>query len=431
MILAIDLGSTSFKAGVFDADMTQRSEGTHELCTQFAPGGKVEIPVPESIEAFGQAVRQAVADAHIEPGELRAIAVTSQAQTFTVVDAAGTAKIPFISWQDGRALDACNALKADGRLADFAQHCSFGELLHLLQICQIRNLQDTQADLIGSAGILLHLPTFLVRLCTGVEVIDDNLAAMCGLYSLPEAGWWEPALRACKLHVQQLAKVVPVGSVAAQTDARAEQFGLPAGIPIVLAGNDQTAGGYGARLDEHNAVLITLGTAQVAYACVDELPAPSPALVRGPYPGGKYYRMAADSVGGSVLNWAKTVLSGCESDETFFSQAAAAPSGSRGLVFDAELAGSAGTWKNIGLHHTPSDLARSVVEGLSRRLADLVEQLGVPVAQTRFLAGGGGSRSPLWLEILGELLGAPLERTDANPLLGAAMMAQSAAPAAL
>ncbi|NQT13890.1 MAG: hypothetical protein HQ582_14140, partial [Planctomycetes bacterium] len=259
--------------------------------------------------------------------------------------------------------------------------------------------------------------------CTGVAAVDDNLAAMSGLYSLDLEDWWPPALEVCRLESRQLPKLVSVGSVASHTDGGAARFGLPEGIPVVLAGNDQTAGALGAELHKEGGLLITLGTAQVAYTCTGDVPPPDAATIRGPYPGGLHYRMAADSCGGNLVTWAKTLLSGCETDSAFFEKVDAAEPGCGGLVFDGELPRGEGAWRNVGLHHTSAEFARSVVESLARRMAVMVRRLGIDLSTGKTLVAGGGSRSAAWVRILSEELDTPLTVTEADPLRGAARMA--------
>lgn len=414
MILAIDMGSTSFKAAVFDSHLREISTGSHLLSYRFGAGGRVEVDVA-SVE---EALRCALVSAGVGKQEIRAIALTSQAQTFTVVDAQGRAQRPFISWQDRRAGAACEELKR--MLPEFGEHSSFGSVDPALQICQFRTLK------LGARLRPLALPSYVLMLLSGETAIDNNLAAMSGLYSLPMQGWWPAALGGCGVRESQLAKVIPVGSVAAVTTGAAKRYGIPAGIPVVLAGNDQTAGGYGACLETRGGLLITLGTAQVAYACCNRMPKPGAGTIRGPYPGGLFYRMAADSCGGNVVNWAETLLFGDRDDAAFFREAQRAPSGCHGVVFDAALDLEQGGWTQLGVHHTRADLARSVLETLSRRMTDLVNQLGGKRAGRKILVAGGGSAQPLWRNIVAESLGADLVRTQADPLLGAARMAQRA-----
>jgi len=423
MILGIDLGSTSFKAAIVDRRLNVRGIGSARLDYHFASGGKVELDVDGVLTAFREAVVAALRAARMKATALQAIALTSQAQTFTVVHKRGRAKMRFISWQDNRAGAACAALKNTPSLADFADHCSFGEPLAALQICQIKHLQQTRPGFIQPNDTLLKLPTYFVWRLTGEPVVDDNLAAMSGLYSLALRDWWPAALKVCSIRREQLPRVIAVGNAAGHTSDSARQFGLPAGIPVVLAGNDQTAGAYGAQLDRNNAVLLTLGTAQVAYVCLRRMPTPHAALVRGPYPGGRAYRLAADGCGGNIINWAQTVLAGCESDEKFFAQAAKSERGCCGLVFEPALDSGTGVWRNIGLHHAPADFSRSVLEALSKRMAAMVRNLGASPRRCKVLVAGGGSQSALFVQTVSEALGAPITVTTTSPFLGAGRMA--------
>ncbi|HUT92462.1 MAG TPA: FGGY family carbohydrate kinase [Thermoguttaceae bacterium] len=423
MILAVDLGSTTFKAGVFDDVPALRGSGSRPLRYRYGPGGCVELEAEEVTSAFRHAIRAAIDEANVPPEAIHALAVTSQAQTFTVVDPAGRAKMPFISWQDTRAQETCRALQGEPALRDFGEHASFGDMLAVLEICQLKHLQTTQPGALAPEDRVFSLPTYLVHRCTGAVATDDNLAAMSGLYSLALEDWWPAALEVCRIRREQLPKVVPVGSVAAHTGRGSRGLGLPEGIPVVLAGNDQTAGAFGAELHEKGSLLITLGTAQVAYACTQEISAPDPALIRGPYPGGRGYRMAADSCGGNVINWARGILPRCETDSAFFARVDSAEPGCRGLVFDAELPAGEGAWRNVAFHHAPAEFARSVVEGLVRRMADMVRRLDVDRSAAKILVAGGGSRSATWVKLLADVLGTPLTVTEADPLSGAARMA--------
>ncbi len=439
MILAIDLGSTNFKAGVFDEGLELLGAGAGPLEHRFAAGGCVELEVEHVVEAFEAAVRGAISDSGVNVKEIRCAAITSQAQTFTVVDGVGRPKMPFISWQDTRAGETCRELAETAELAEFGRHSGFGELLDALQICQLAHIRRMRPGLIEPGDAVLHLPTFFVRRLIGRAVIDRNLAAMSGLYSLATNDWWPPALKACGLSAAQLPSLVGIGEAAGKTcDSPWEGADggplLPAGIPLVLAGNDQTSGAYGAALEagladgRRGSLLLTLGTAQVAYACETELPEASSAAVRGPYPGGLYYRLAADSCGGSIVNWAKTVLAGCRGDAEFFARVEEAAAGCRGLEFDADLPGLRGAWRNLAFYHGTAEMARAVIESLVRRMAEMTTALigsEAKISEMSVLAAGGGSRAKAWVAMLEEALGCKIETTDADPLRGAARMGQN------
>lgn len=409
MILAIDLGSTSIKAGVFDAKLRQISAGEAPLKYRMGVGSRIEFDVNVAEQAVKRAIQQT------KPRNIQSVSITSQAQTFTVVDGQGQAKRPFVSWQDSRAMAAYESLRRS--LKSFSEHTSFGELLPVLQVCQIKHSP------LRAGEMALSLPSYFIRQWTGEDVTDDNISAMSGLYSLKLGDWWPAALSACQLKREQLPRVAPIGSIAALTTAAAQRFGLPVGIPVFLAGNDQTSGAYGAGLEATNGLLITLGSAQVVYACVGKIPKPRAGLIRGPYPGGRGYLMAADSAGGNLTNWGKAVLAGCGSYEQFFAKAASAPAGANGLRFDISELGDTATWCNIGLHHTSADMARSILEALVARMSDMVTKLGVNLKGREVFVAGGGTRLPLWVALNSKALGVQLRPTLAQPLLGAARMA--------
>jgi sugar (pentulose or hexulose) kinase len=263
---------------------------------------------------------------------------------------------------------------------------------------------------------------------TGEQVVDENLAGMSGFYSPAEKSWWAPALEAAGVSVGLFPRVIPIGGIAGSTGAGAGFLGLPEGVPVVLAGNDQTAGAYGAGLEGEGGLLITLGTAQVAYLVEPFLSEPASGRIRGPYPDGKAYRMAADSSGGSVVNWVKTVLAGCGTDAEFSACGAGSPPGARGLVFDIGLPEGHGAWRQMGFHHHTGDMARAVIEALCRSMAKMLGELGISSLPSRVLVAGGGSESPLWRGALESKLGVRLQKTEASPLVGAARMAWRGIP---
>lgn len=425
LILAVDLGSTAFKAAIFGPALERLGSGAAMLEYRFGSGGRVELEASTVVAAVGGAVREALDQAGLTSPQITALALTSQAQTFTVLDQRGTARMPFISWQDGRAEAGRLALETEPGWREFAQHSSFATLLKEQQVAQLRHLQQSQPGWLKSSDRIVSLPEYVVWKLTGDFVLDDNLAAMSGLYSLIDHRWWEPALEACEVQPAQLARVVPLGTTAAVTGSGALEWGLPAGIPVVLAGNDQTAGAYGAAVHNGATVLLTIGTAQVAYTCTapqTTLPAPT-TVIHGPYPGARTYRMVADSVGGNLVNWGERCLAGCETDDTFFHHAALAPPACDGLRFNADFGATAGGWEGLALHHRSSHLARSILEALNERMKTMVEQLGLDPTGIEILVAGGGSAQPVWVDMLAITLGQHLRRVTADPLRGAAAMA--------
>ncbi len=424
MILGIDLGSTVFKADLFDSALRCRGRGSAPVVYGPPDGNRVEMPVAENEAALRVAIAGALRSAGCQASAVRAVAFASQAQTFTVRSPDGRARFPFISWRDTRCEDHNVAAQA---LTDFGAHCSVADCVPELTVAKLAFLREQAVrPPVSPDDLVLWLPTWFVLELTGRAVVDANLAAMSGLYSLTLGAWWPDALELCGLRARSLPALAALGSVAGATTASAAKCGLPAGIPVILAGNDQTSGACGAAIHETDAVLVSLGTAQVVYASLPAMPAAASGLMRGPYPGGRFYQLGADSYGAGTVNWARSVLPGCTREKDFDKAAAAAPADCHGVRFVAD--GPAGTGRWTGLDHpaaTTADQARAVLVTLTERLGTLLDLLNVDTRKHPILLGGGGSESAPWRDCLRRQLKLDFSRVSAaSPPLGAARMAR-------
>jgi sugar (pentulose or hexulose) kinase len=409
MLLALDLGSTFLKGALCDAAGTPlRRFGVRLVYTHPAPD-RVELPVA----TFDRAVTELLTGLRLDAPPT-AIAITSQAQTFAVFGADGAARTPFISWQDTSAGAAHQRLAGDPRLGGLADHSSFTDLHPQQMLCQVARLAEQCG--IGATDRLVPLPTRLIELLGGDACLDGNLAAMTGLYSLTDDAWWPAALATCGLHPVQLPRLVPAGGQATVSGMAGVRFGLTTDTPVLLAGNDQSAGASAAGVQRGGCRLIGLGTAQVAYRWLPGLPPPVPGLVRGRFPGGGAYLMAVDEIGGNSITWAAESL-GRSADE-LLRLARAAPAGSRGLRFIAESGTGAGSWSGEGADQGPGERGRAVVEHLADRMAGRLDALG---GDGPLLVSGAEDKAD-WCAILAQRLGRPLQPVAADPLLGAARM---------
>lgn len=423
MILGIDLGSSLFKAVLFDGDGLALGTGAAPVAYLPDLGNRVEMPVMETEEAFRRCIADALAGAGVGAACLTGIAIASQAQTFTVRCPDGVARFPFMSWRDSRCQGDNGAAAA---LADFGRHSSCAECVDCLTVAQLEHGRRHATVTVGPEDLVLFLPTWFILQLTGCAVTDTNIAAMSGLYSLQENAWWADALRLCGITPCNLPLLTGIGGVAGRTSEAAAVYGLPPGIPVILAGNDQTAGAYGASIDREQAALITLGTAQVVYVCRRAMPPPSPGVIRGPYPGGLFYQLASDAYGAGTINWACTVLPGCKTPQDLDRAATAAPGDCHGVRFVPDGPAGSGHWTgtaNPGA--TVGDQARAVFVCLSDRFASMLERMEITEADSKMMVAGGGSRSAPWMECLQTRLGVALSRcAGADPARGAFRMAR-------
>ena len=242
MILAIDCGSTNHKVALFDASLKRRAFCSKPLTYTSRNGHRAEFDAEKIWQDTVWQIRQVCHSAKIAPSAITSIAMASQAQTFVILDALGRPVMPFISWADTRADEEAIILRRRlGR--EFHRHCSFPSPVPQLQLSKLLWVRRHHPNWLTAAARILSLPGFLALRLGGLHLTDTNLAAMGGLYSCLEKGWWEPALNTCGLHREQLGALVPPGH---PRPARrpCPELPLSPAVRFVFAGNDQTAGAF-------------------------------------------------------------------------------------------------------------------------------------------------------------------------------------------
>src|SRR6516165_2410867 len=114
-ILALDQGTTSSRAIVFDHDGAIRSLAQKEVAQSFPRAGWVEHDPQEIWASQIGVAAEALGRAEISPRDLAAIGITNQRETTIIWDRASGEPIhPAIVWQDRRTADDCERLKSDG-----------------------------------------------------------------------------------------------------------------------------------------------------------------------------------------------------------------------------------------------------------------------------------------------------------------------------
>ncbi|OGV68710.1 MAG: hypothetical protein A3K19_13210 [Lentisphaerae bacterium RIFOXYB12_FULL_65_16] len=428
-VACLDCGSTNLKAALFDRTLIRVADSEEPVTYLARSGDRAEMDPDEFWAATVRVLRRVCERAQVDPRQVRRLAITSQAQTFTVLSPAGKPMLPLISWMDTRATAEAQAIAA--RFGpEFHQHCSFAAPVPQLLLCKLlwacRNLPDG----VPSGSTVLSLPGLVCRRLTGMNVLDANLAAMSGAYSLQTGNWWTDVLRWSGLEAMNWPRLLAPGQAFCAPRVTHE-LNLASELNIVLAGNDQTAGAMGNGCGPDD-VVVTLGTALVAYCCRGSNPGPyNPGGCWGPYPGGGYYELATRDEGCLALDWARNRLLPDAPLEQFLREAhlglaeilASADSGATPFcAFFPERIRSGNPWSAPA----PSRVrAAAVLEGITYSLRQLV---GEELRTTRFPNGicvtGGGSRDATWLQLLAETLNAPVRRGNGDALLGAALMAR-------
>lgn len=435
--LGLDMGATGVKAGVFDlAGRTLAMTGCR--IHPRAPGpGMAEIPISEIHAAARTAVRSVVRESG---ARVRALAVSSQGQTFVSLDAKDKPLHPAIMWYDTRAAHEASALDAAvkrgaGRGVELPvvnEYCSAAKILWL---------RKHRPAVMRRAVKYLLLPEYINYTLTGLAVTDPCTARSAGLIVDGRDHWHSRALDAAGIPEGHMARVqrtaTPVGRVRAEA---AREWGLPAGALVVTGTNDQYCGAIGAGNVKPGILSETSGTCLAGVILARTLPELPPGLYHGHFPDGRHkFILVFAKTSGLVSDWFRDRL--CP-DKTFAeldAAAAAVPPGCRGLTHIPHFEGAVsprpnpaarGAFVGLDLHHGVADMFRAVLEGLTFNLQESIIAIRKTGLRPRIIRSlGGGAKSDFWLQMKADVTGLAVERPMQSEAasFGAALIAMTGA----
>jgi xylulokinase len=224
----------------------------------------------------------------------------------------------------------------------------------------------------------------------------------------------------------------------ALTAEAAAATGLRAGTPVIAGGGDQAANAVGVGAVEPGVVALSLGTSGVVFATTDRPLFEARGRVHAfchAVPG-RWHMMSVMLSAAGSLRWFRDALAPGASYDDVVGPAAEVPPGAEGLLFLPYLTGersphpdplARGAFVGLTLAHDRRHLARAVLEGVAFGLRDgldLMLEAGMPMPDV-IRASGGGTSSPLWRQILADVLGAEIATVDTaeGAAYGAALLA--------
>jgi len=231
------------------------------------------------------------------------------------------------------------------------------------------------------------------------------------------SNYWQAALDLLKIDKNNLPDVVEIGNITGKTK-NDNPFGILDGVPVFSCGNDQTAGAYGAELKRGD-ILITLGTAQIAYCCCDNMPEPSAGLFRGIYLGGFFYAMFAENGGAIISRIIETFPK--FKDFNVFANLAENGSLNSGVNFRINDVNNKVEWSNKNANC--ADQALAVFVYLSKQIAKMLADLHrICDINGRIFIAGGGTKNSIWVKLIESEINKKVVIVDASPCYGVAKM---------
>jgi xylulokinase len=449
-LLGIDLGTTSFKAVIFDEHGATMSSSRIPPPDEqiLVDGFRVTVWQAEKLwETVCALVRRAVDG--LTDQTLDAVAIAQLGLVGYPLDNSGNALYAGVTWIEPAA-PASRAFSACG-LDDATLFSTTGN--HLSPIyppAWITWMAEHEPSYCRGMTRWLNVGDYVAyRLC-GEMALDYSMASQTTMFDQRSLSLRPDLLRSMGLAEALFPSPRPAGTpLGGVRPAAAAATGLSAGLPVVLGGADFSCGAYAAGFLDAGDTAIVTGTWENVVVCSDQ-PHLGPALgecgaICDVHVVAGRWSTRIENLSGDVTEWYRklmteqqTVLSadGTMDWQSLIELAESADAGSNGVMFVPHVFGSYGPIHNslargafLGLSGSSGrpDLTRAVFEGLSFQTRHALEALisATGSLPRRIVLMGGGAKNRFWVQNKADVLGRELEvvkTPDVTPR-GAAMIA--------
>ncbi|MBI4731368.1 MAG: hypothetical protein HY781_04450, partial [Chloroflexi bacterium] len=430
VLLGIDAGTTSVKAGLFAPDGRCLGVGRQEYQLDTPAPGRAQLDPEIYWQACVKTVRGALDQAGIQPEQVKAAAVSSQGETTITLDATGQVIYPALVWLDNRAVEQAVFL-AERFGEEVYMRTGIPEIVATWPACKILWLRQNEPEIFARADKFLLVQDYLIFRLTGRIVTDGSISCTTLNYDLTKNAWWTDVQDAIGIRTGQLPELVQPGtSVGHLTADAARQLGLTTGTLVVTGGMDQSVGAIGAGNFKPGKVSETTGAALAIQATISDPMIDQSHTVPVYYHSvpGQYLFVPVCPTAGMAFKWLRDTFfqdeiraaeaGKSDSYDRLTKLAEAVPPGADGLVMLPHLMGAfspepnlqaRGSFAGFTLSHTRGHFVRALLEGVAfllRRNLESIERTGISVQEIR--STGGGARSRLWNQIKADVCNRPV-----------------------
>jgi xylulokinase len=389
--------------------------------------------------------RELLSASGIAPDELKAVGVTGMLPAVVLLDRDGTVLRPSIQQSDGRCGAEVAEMRAERAEPAFLARAGNGINQQLVG-SKLRWIEKHEPEIYRRIATVFGSYDYINWRLTGLRAVEQNWALEAGFVDL--ADHRIAADLVAFAHVPPGAlppKTVSHAILGHVTPAAAAATGLPAGTPVVGGAADLIASALGAGLTRPGDVLLKFGGSVDVLIATDKARPDARMYLDYHLVPGLFMPNGCMSTGGSGLNWFVAQFAGgeraaAEAQGLTLHQhldrlAAAIPAGAEGVTILPYFLGektpihdpnARGLIAGLTLSHGIGHLWRALLEAYAFAIRHHVDVLNDMGHRTdRYLVSDGGANSRVWMQIVADVLQAPLQRLTGHPgsCLGAAWTA--------
>lgn len=434
MFLGIDLGTSSIKAVLADKTGTMVAAERAEYPVYYPQEGWAEQNPEDWLNGLTHVLYEL--GKHWDLTLVEGIGFCGQMHGLVLLDERDKVIRPALLWNDNRTTEEVFVLNREIGKKKLIERTGNVALTGFTapKLLWVRNHEPERFARIAK----LILPKdYLVYRISGVFASDVTDASGTLMFDTEHRRWSKPMLEFLGITEEQLPTAYeswqPVGTVLPDFAA---QFGLNPKAKVIVGGGDQAVGAVGTGTVKDGQMFLSLGTSGVIFAPSNHFIADSKGRLHSfCHANGKYHMMGCILSAAAALDWWMEAVLGRRDFDTVLTEAGGSEiddllfwpylMGERSPINDPN---ARGVFSGLSLQKGRASMTRAILEGVAFALRDCYEVMkeqGMTASFARII--GGGARSPIWIQILADVLGLELRTifTADGGALGAVMLAMT------
>ncbi len=442
-ILAIDQGTTSSRAVLFDTELKPLGSAGREFEQHYPQSGWVEHEPDDLFGSVFESVSEVMRKFKVSPRQIKSIGIANQRETTLVWNRrTGQPVHRAIVWQCRRTATLCRQLEADG-LTEYIRHNTGLIVDPYFSATKIKWILDNVKDLNLDDLLFGTVETYLIwKLTEGKSHITDYTnAARTMLFNIRTLDWDDTLLAKLGIPRSMMPKVVPSSGQAAVCS---HPLFDRTPIPICGIAGDQQAALYGQFCDRPGEMKITYGTGaflllNTGSEFIESCHGLVTTLGANTRPGKPEYVLEGSVfMAGAIMQWLRDGI-GILPDVSKAAEIASSIPDTGGVCLVPAFTGLGAPYWNsdaraalTGMTRGTSrkEIIRAAEEAIAFQCADLIDamrnDIGKPIHKIR--VDGGAARDPFLLQFQSDILNCTVERPPylETTVLGAARLALGA-----
>jgi len=306
-ILAVDVGTTNFKMGIFNESLTMEEVYQENYEVVIFNGEKAEIDP----EIWWQQLIKGCKSFGKNLAEVDFVSFSVTTPGLVAMDENGNALTKAILFLDQRSHSQALAIRTkigEGKLLEKACNLPVSGGSSLSSILWIKENLPAVYNQTFKFG---HTNTFLIHKLTGKWAIDPSTTSITGLYNTRDndLSWNSEFLKELNLSEDQLPELYQSFQSVGQIDNEvAGLVGLPPGCKVLCGGNDAVLSAYSAGINKPGDILHISGTCDIMMVCLDKPVGSAGYNIRSHILPGLWLTLFVQNTGGKSLDWFQSVF---------------------------------------------------------------------------------------------------------------------------